>query len=78
MLPAKGRHGLLDYEKVFCPDLSATRTGGPSRDVYDLRGIDRERGALVLVRPDQYVAAVRPLDAHDDLAIFFERILVSR
>jgi hypothetical protein len=65
LLPRKGRHGLRDYEKVFCPDLK----NGP--DIFDLRGIDRARGALVVVRPDQYIAHVLPLDAHRELADFF-------
>ncbi|GAB3277415.1 FAD-binding monooxygenase [Sinomonas notoginsengisoli] len=63
--PVKGPFGLKDYEKVFTPDLK----GG--RDIFDERGIDRERGAIVVVRPDQYVAAVLPLDAHAELADFF-------
>ncbi|POA75944.1 hypothetical protein C1890_22505 [Pseudomonas sp. DP16D-R1] len=29
-------------------------------DVFALRGIDRERGAMVLVRPDQFIAHVLP------------------
>jgi phenol 2-monooxygenase/3-hydroxybenzoate 4-monooxygenase len=64
LLPRKGRHGLRDYEKVFSPD----RKNGP--DIFDLRGIGRERGALVVVRPDQYVAHVLPLGAHGELAEF--------
>ncbi|HWU62851.1 MAG TPA: FAD-binding monooxygenase [Ensifer sp.] len=67
--PAKGRYGLTDYEKLFAADL----TGG--RDIFDLRGIDRERGALVIFRPDQYVADVLPLDAFEALAAFFEGVL---
>jgi 2-polyprenyl-6-methoxyphenol hydroxylase-like FAD-dependent oxidoreductase len=63
--PRKGRHGLRDYQKVFCPDLKS----GP--DIFDLRGINREQGALVVVRPDQYIAHVLPLDAHEALAAFF-------
>ena len=63
--PPKGRHGLFDYEKVFAPDLK----NGP--DIFDLRGIERARGALVVVRPDQYVAHVLPLDAHAELVAFF-------
>ncbi|MEX0623627.1 MAG: FAD-binding monooxygenase, partial [Saccharospirillum sp.] len=57
LLPRKGRYGLNDYEKVFCPDLKN------GQDIFDLRAIDRERGCLVIVRPDQYVAHVLPLDA---------------
>ncbi|GAA5080268.1 FAD-binding monooxygenase [Roseibacterium beibuensis] len=64
--PAKGRFGLCDYEKVFCPDLK----DGP--DIFDLRGIDRQQGALVIVRPDQYVGHVLPLDEHAALQGFFD------
>ena len=64
LLPRKGRYGLVDYEKMFCPD---ARAG----DVFDLRGISRD-GCVVVVRPDQYIANVLPLGAHDDLAAFFD------
>jgi phenol 2-monooxygenase (NADPH) len=70
LLPAKGRFGLIDYEKAFCPDPAAG-------DVFDLRGIDRDPGCLVVVRPDQYVAHVLPLDAADELAGFFAGILID-
>ncbi|MBN8977915.1 MAG: FAD-binding monooxygenase [Rhizobiales bacterium] len=63
--PRKGCFKLIDYEKAFCPDLK----NGP--DIFDARGIDRANGCVVVVRPDQYVANVLPLDAHDDLAAFF-------
>jgi hypothetical protein len=70
LLPRKGRYGLRDYEKVFCCDLKS------GADIYDLRGIDRTRGALVVVRPDQYVAHVLPLDAHQALADFFSSFML--
>ena len=63
--PQKGRHRLRDYEKVFSPDL---KNGA---DIFDLRGVNREKGCLVVVRPDQYIAHVLPLDAHEELARFF-------
>ncbi len=69
LLPAKGPFGLTDYEKAFCAD---PRRG----DVFDLRGIDRATGCLVLVRPDQYVAHVLPLDAHDELDRFLAGVLL--
>jgi phenol 2-monooxygenase (NADPH) len=69
LLPAKGRYGLRDYEKIFCPD----RKGKP--DIFDMRGVDRERGCMVVVRPDQYVADVLPLDVHAELAGFFDRFM---
>ena len=63
--PAKGVLCVYDYEKVY----SAVMKNAP--DIYDLRGIDRQHGALVVVRPDQYIAHVLPLDAHSALAQFF-------
>ncbi|HET8612718.1 MAG TPA: FAD-binding monooxygenase, partial [Sphingomonas sp.] len=63
LLPRKGRLGLIDYEKMFCVD--------PANDIYDLRGVDRKRGCIVVVRPDQYIAHVLPLDAHEALSGFF-------
>lgn len=67
LLPRKGPFGLVDYEKAHCPD--------PSDDVFDLRGLDRDHGCLVVVRPDQYVAHILPLDAHQELTAFFEGVL---
>jgi phenol 2-monooxygenase len=72
LLPRKGSFGLVDYEKVYSPDLK----NGP--DIFDLRGIDRPNGAIVVVRPDQYVSNVLPLDAHDELAAFFGQFLLDR
>ena len=72
LLPKKGKLGLVDYEKMFCPDLKS------GRDIFDLRGIDRARGAIVIVRPDQYVAHVLPIDDHDALADFFAGFLLPQ
>ena len=70
LLPLKGVFSLIDYEKAFCPD---PRAG----DVFDLRSIDRAAGCLVVVRPDQYVSHVLPLDATDELVGFFAGILID-
>jgi phenol 2-monooxygenase len=70
LLPPKGRFGLRDYEKMFCPDLK----GG--NDIFEMRGIDRDLGCVVVVRPDQYVAHVLPLDAHAHLAEFFDGFML--
>ena len=72
LLPRKGRYGLLDYEKVFCPDLK----GG--NDVFAMRGIDRRAGCMVVVRPDQYVALVLPLDGYEQLASFFDGFMLPQ
>ncbi len=70
LLPRKGRYELRDYEKIFCPDLKS------GQDVFSLRGIDRTAGCMVIVRPDQYVAQILPLDGHEDLASFFDRFML--
>ncbi len=70
LLPRKGCYGLRDYEKMFCPDRR------PGQDIFDMRGIDREQGCMVIVRPDQYVAHILPLDAHDALAGFFDGFML--
>ena len=72
LLPRKGSFGITDYEKAYSPDLK----NGP--DIFDVRGIDRATGAMVVVRPDQYVSNVLPLDAHDELAAFFGQFLIDR
>ena len=71
LLPRKGRYRLCDYEKIFSADL---RSGN---DVFAMRGVDRERGCLVVVRPDQYVAHVLPLEAHRELAAFFDGFMIA-
>ncbi len=63
--PAKGKYGLTDYEKVYCPD-----TGS---DIFDLRGINRQKGALLVVRPDQFVGHVLAINDYTGLANFFSR-----
>jgi phenol 2-monooxygenase len=68
--PSTGKLGLQDHEKVFCVDHKGVG------DIFDMRGIDRDKGCMIVVRPDQYVAHVLPLDARDELAAFFAGILL--
>ena len=67
--PHVGPFKLTDYEKVYATD--------PGADIFELRGIDRD-GAVVVVRPDQYVAHVLPLTATAELAAFFAPLLPER
>ena len=67
--PHKGSYALCDYEKAFCADQK------PGQNIYDLRRIDRAQGCLVIVRPDQHVAAILPLDARAELTAFFAGFL---
>jgi phenol 2-monooxygenase len=61
-LPRVGPFQLIDYEKVYAVAANS--------DIFDERGIDRQ-GAVVIVRPDQYVANIFPLTATEELAKFF-------
>ena len=60
--PHVGEFDLEYVEKIFA--------AMPDADIYDERGISRD-GAVVVVRPDQYVSGVFPLDAHDEIGEFF-------
>ena len=64
--PEVGPFKLTYLEKVYGTD--------PAADIFELRGIDRG-GAVVVVRPDQYVANVLPLTATAELAAFFAPLL---
>jgi phenol 2-monooxygenase len=70
LLPTKGKHGLKDYEKMVCANTA------DGHDIFDLRGINRCEGCLVIVRPDQHVAHVLPLNAFADLTTFFAAFML--
>jgi phenol 2-monooxygenase len=65
LFPHKGRLGQRDYEKAFCA------LDDESQNIYGMRGIDRQQGCLVVLRPDQYVAQVLPLGDAQALTQFF-------
>ncbi|GAA6143214.1 FAD-dependent monooxygenase [Hydrogenophaga sp. 5NK40-0174] len=67
--PRTGKLGLQDHEKIFCVDHKGVG------DIYEMRGIHREHGCMIIVRPDQYVANVLPLDARSDLTSYFAGVL---
>lgn len=69
LLPGKGRFQLIDYEKVFCAIPG-------EKSIFRLRGIDAERGCAVVVRPDQFVAHVLPLDAFAEITEIFAGVLM--
>lgn len=66
--PDVGPYQIEDLNNVFGVD--------PAHDIFDLRGISRD-GAVVVVRPDQYVAHVLPLGAKEELGEFFAGIFNS-
>ncbi len=71
LVPRKGRYRLRNYEKLFCSELKG------EDDIFEQRGIDRADGCIVVVRPDQFVANVLPLDGVSELAAFFDRFMIA-
>lgn len=69
LAPRKGRYQLTDHEKVFATGPEV----GP--DIFTERGINRDRGCMVLVRPDQYISQVLDLRDRARLAGFFNAIM---
>lgn len=68
-LPASGPLGMTDYEKIYAAN--------PGEDIFDIREVSRD-GAVVVVRPDQYVAAVLPLSDPEGLAEFLGGAFLER
>jgi phenol 2-monooxygenase len=67
--PKVGVYGVTDWEKVYATI--------PEDDFFDARGVDRS-GALVIVRPDMYVAHVLPLSARAEITDFFAQSMVRQ
>ncbi len=66
--PVVGPFELVNTNEVFAADADD--------DIFDVRGLSRD-GVVVVVRPDQYVAHVLPLDATDELAAFFRGVFTA-
>ncbi|WP_209325616.1 FAD-binding monooxygenase [Brevibacterium renqingii] len=60
--PHVGAFGLEYVEKIYA--------ALPDEDIFAARGISRD-GAVVVVRPDQYVSGIFPLEAHAEIGEFF-------
>lgn len=67
--PRIGPFQLINLENVFATD--------PEQDIFAERGVSRD-GAIVVVRPDHYVAEVLPLSATAELAAYFQGVLLPR
>lgn len=68
--PAKGKFGLRDYEKVFHAE--------KGNDIFEQRNIDRSSGCMVVVRPDQHIANILPLNAYQELTAFFDEFMIAQ
>ena len=71
--PRTGPLELTDWEKVYASGPSAWTAA----DIFAERELSSD-GVVVVVRPDQYVAAVLPLTATDELSAFFAGVLLPQ
>ena len=67
--PLNGRYKITNWENVWNAD--------KDQDIFDARGISRD-GAVVIVRPDQYVGAVLPLDKPELVDAYFANNLIAQ
>jgi phenol 2-monooxygenase len=64
-----------DYWKIFVDDKSYHEGDG---ELYKNFGINAEEGCAVIIRPDQYVSYVGPMDAYKDMDKFFSGFMVPQ
>ena len=67
--PEVGPYGIEDLNNVF--------GGGLGTAIFAERGINTAEGVVVVVRPDQYVAAVLPMSATGMLSALFDGFLIE-
>ncbi|KAI0385733.1 putative phenol 2-monooxygenase [Hypomontagnella monticulosa] len=66
-------HTGWDYDKVFVDDVSYHEGFG---NAYEKYGVDKERGCVVVARPDQHVGWIGELEDFSDLESYFDSCLV--
>ncbi|KAG9771661.1 phenol 2-monooxygenase, partial [Aureobasidium melanogenum] len=64
-----------DYWKIFVDDQSYHEGHGHAYENY---GIDPEEGCAIIIRPDQYVSYVGPMDDYDAMDRFFSNFMVEQ
>ncbi|PYI05529.1 phenol 2-monooxygenase [Aspergillus sclerotiicarbonarius CBS 121057] len=73
--PMTGKNHIRDLHKIFFDDESYNQGHG---HVYEHLGISPDKGAIVIVRPDQYVSAVFSLDGYRRIGPFFEGFMIPQ
>ena len=66
-MPTVFRPHIGAFELEYVEKIYATL---PDEDIFEAREISRD-GAVVVVRPDQYVSGIFPLDAHSEIGDYF-------
>ena len=64
-----------DYDKVFVDDISYHEGHG---EAYKSYGVDKEKGCVVVARPDQYVGYIGEVEDVHDINQYFSEILIPQ
>ncbi|KAL4918330.1 FAD binding domain-containing protein [Aspergillus aurantiobrunneus] len=73
--PVTGKIRIRDLHKIFFDDESYNKVNG---HLYEHLGINPDNGVIVIVRPDQYVSSVIPIDDYQRIGQFFAEFLISQ
>lgn len=76
-MPVTGQCRTRNWELVFGKNLVREENRDYEADIFEWREISRD-GCVVIVRPEHYVAGVLPLDATDELAAYFDGLLIEQ
>ncbi|KIV91191.1 hypothetical protein PV10_05755 [Exophiala mesophila] len=72
--PVTGQWQMRDLHKVYIDEMSYNSGDGKA---YETFKIDPEQGAIVIVRPDQYVSKVLSIDDIEGVGQFFDGFLLE-
>ncbi|GAA5918924.1 hypothetical protein JCM1841_006686 [Sporobolomyces salmonicolor] len=75
--PPKKPYGSRAYDKLYADDSSPVTPEVQGR-IYEKLGVDKQKGCVVVVRPDQTVALVAGLEDPEQIGDFFSRFLVPQ
>lgn len=64
-----------DYSKILVDDQSYHEGHG---HLYDNYGIDPEEGCVIILRPDQYISYIGPVDDYEALDKFFSGFMINQ
>ncbi|KAH9903697.1 FAD binding domain-containing protein [Xylariomycetidae sp. FL2044] len=73
--PTTGKWKMKDLLKVFVDDEGYNDAG--HGHAYDFYGVDAEKGVLVVVRPDQYIAKICALEDVRSVEAFFGKFMTK-
>ena len=73
--PMTGKWRMRDLHKVYVDDESYNSGHGHAYEKY---GIDPAKGAVVIVRPDQYISMVVGVDQHKKIGNFFAGFMLPQ